>query len=308
MQYLKGINEYKGSKDIVMTIGKFDGLHKGHQKLIECVKEQCKSDMESMVFAFDMYEFRKKMGIDKQIMLDEERKTHLEGEVDYLLECPFTEAIQNMSATSFVKEILVRHFHIKVLVVGIDFRFGYHQEGNVETLEKCSKEYGFRVIAMEKAMYEGRQISSTYIREMLREGNVSIANMLLGYSYSITGKVLHGKKLGRTMGFPTVNIEPSSSKILPLSGVYACEVEYKGKMYQGIGNIGYKPTVSSERQILLEVHLFYFHEEIYGENLQVKLQKFVRREKKFANVMELKAQIEQDKENVMWFLNSERKH
>ncbi len=295
MQYIRGIEHYHGNDELAVTLGKFDGLHLGHQALIQCMKAEAGTELKTMVFAFDMSRFRKEGRLSaQQIMLNIERQTHLETQVDYLLECPFTEEIQHMKAEAFISDILVRKLHARVVVVGSDFRFGYQQKGDSELLKKHADEFGYKVRVIEKELYQGREISSTYIKEAIGVGDLKLANNLLGYYYSIEGEVIHGNKLGRTLGFPTMNIEPDTQKLLPPNGVYVCKVELDEACYYGIGNVGCKPTVSDENRIRLEVHLFGFSKEYYGKHIQVELLEFIRSECCFGSVDELKKQIGED--------------
>lgn len=295
MQYIRGIEHYHGNDELAITLGKFDGLHLGHQALIQCMKTEASTKLKSMVFAFDMSRFRKEGRISaRQIMLDCERQTHLKQQVDYLLECPFTEEIQHMKAETFISEILVERLHAKVVVVGSDFRFGYQQKGDSELLKMYADELGYKVRVIEKELYQGREISSTYIKEAIGIGDLKLANNLLGYHYSIEGEVIHGNKLGRTLGFPTMNIQPDTQKLLPPNGVYVCKVVIDDEGYYGIGNVGCKPTVSDEDRIQLEVHLFGFSKEYYGKRIQVELLEFIRSERCFGSVDGLKKQIGED--------------
>lgn len=177
MQYIKGIENYQNENKTAITLGKFDGLHRGHELLVERVIEHQKNDdVDSVVFAFDM-------PTDIRLLTSEEKAAKLEGRVDYFIDCPFTKEISNISAKEFIEKILVDTFHVKYIVVGTDFGFGYKREGNVHMLRKFAKQYDYEVEALEKIQYKGREISSTYVKEELKKGNMDIVKELLGYSY-----------------------------------------------------------------------------------------------------------------------------
>lgn len=176
MQYIKGIENYQNENRTAITLGKFDGLHLGHELLISRIMDYKKKDfVDSVVFAFDMNV--------EHLLTNEEKAKRLEGRVDYFLDCPFTEEISSMKATDFIKNILVDKFHVKYIVVGTDFRFGYQRQGDVQMLKNFAKEYGYKVDALEKKQYKGRVISSTFVKEELKKGNIDVVNELLGYSY-----------------------------------------------------------------------------------------------------------------------------
>ncbi len=286
MQYLTDINAYQSEKRAAVTLGKFDCLHLGHQKLIGRVKELASEDVQSVVCAFDMGR--------NSLLTAEERRTRLEKEVDCFIACPFTKEIREMEAEQFIAQILVGKFHAAAVVVGTDFQFGHEKRGNVEMLEKYAKQYGYQLEVIEKETYKGREISSTYVRKALSEGKVALANQLLGYVYGTEGIVEHGHQLGRTLGFPTMNIAWDERKIAPKFGVYACEVEIDGVHYYGIGNVGIKPTVEDKPHLLTEVYVFDYSGDTYGKEVKVWFHEFERPETKFASVDELEARVDKD--------------
>lgn len=296
MEYVKGIEEYKGTCETAVTLGKFDGLHRGHQKLISSIKQRAKGDIKSVVFAFDMRAFFKARGmIRDQIMTNRERRVHLEDQVDYLIECPFTEKIQIMEPEDFVRQILVDMLHVRYIAVGSDYRFGVNQKGDVNLLKEWAPRYGYEIDIIEKERYQGRIISSSYVKEALRQGNMELVHNLLGYPYSIMGNVIHGQQLGRTLGFPTMNVLPSHVKLLPPKGVYACKVCVDDTWYQGIGNLGNKPTVHSDGKVLVEAYLYDYHGDAYGKCIDIRFFSYERGEQKFHSVEDLKNQVERDK-------------
>lgn len=295
MQYIRGIENYNCPNHTAITLGKFDGLHRGHQKLIEQVKKYADGQIKSVVFSFDMLPFFREQGKEKHILMTRKEKSlRLENQVDYLIECPFVEQIHTMEAETFIEEILIKRFHAKYVVVGTDFHFGYQKKGDIYLLEKYQQKYGYKLIVIEKEMYEGREISSTFIKEEVRKGNMEKVRELLGYPYTITGVVEHGEQLGRKLGFPTMNVIPVKEKLLAPNGVYVSSVLLDGKEYSGISNVGCKPTVSDERVELVETFLLDYAGDAYGKEIQIRLYKFVREERKFSSIETLKEQMSLD--------------
>ena len=287
MEYFEHIKDYKGNEGTAVTLGKFDSLHRGHQKLIDNVREYAHIyDLKSVVFSFDMG--------TKSVLTNKERRDVLATKVGCLIQCPFTDDIKHMSSEDFIKDVLVNKLHAKYITVGSDFRFGYKALGDVTTLKEYEDKYGYRLNVIEKEKYKGREISSTYIRTLLEEGDVETANKLLGYTYSVRGVVEHGKALGRTLGFPTMNIDPGESKFTPKLGVYACKIVIGNKRYTGICNVGIKPTVAEIRKLLVEVFVFGYNKDTYGENVSVEFCSFERPEVKFNSIDELKEQVNKD--------------
>ncbi len=286
MQYITEINSYKNEKKSAVTLGKFDALHRGHQKLIDKICEYADENTVSIVCAFDM---------GKQVLLTgEEKKNLLEEQVDYLISCPFTKELREMEAEEFIEEILVERFHATHIVVGTDFHFGHGKRGDAHMLAEYAEQYGYRVDVIEKERYQGEIISSTYVREALAEGNIELVQALLGYSYKISGEVRHGRQLGRRLGFPTMNLMADEHKILPRFGVYTCRVRVDGIWYDGIGNVGIKPTVADGQKPLVEVFAFGFDGDVYGKMIDAEFCTFLRPEMKFDSMEELKKQVDAD--------------
>lgn len=295
MNYITGIENYHGTKKTAVTIGKFDGLHRGHQKLVDRISGYASDECDSVLCAFDMHR--------DAIMTNRERREHLEGKIDWLIDCPFTEQLRNMEAEDFIRDILCGKLNAAHVVVGNDFVFGHEKRGSVSMLEKYASEYGYTVDVVEKERYQDMIISSTYIRDALAQGDVQLAERLLGYPYELTGPVRHGKQLGRTLGFPTMNIEPEAQKILPRYGVYACRVKIDGKWYNGVGNAGVKPTVTDERRRLFEVYVYGYEGDAYGKEVTARFCGFERPEVKFGSVEELKEQVMKDMQYGSEFFN-----
>ena len=286
MKYITGIGSYHGTKKTAVTMGKFDGLHRGHQKLVDKIRSYATDECDSVLCAFDMHR--------DAIMTNRERREHLEGKIDWLIDCPFTETLRNMEAEDFIRDILCAGLNAAHIVVGRDFVFGHNKRGSVEMLERYAPRYGYTVDVVEKERYGDMIISSTYIRDALAQGDVRLAERLLGYPYELTGPVRHGKQLGRTLGFPTMNVEPEAQKILPRYGVYACRVKIDGEWYNGVGNAGVKPTVTDERRRLFEVYVYGYEGDAYGKEVTVRFCGFERPEVKFGSVEELREQVMKD--------------
>lgn len=291
MERIKGTTDFYIQGTVAATLGKFDGLHLGHQLLLERIQEKKKEGLQSLVFTFDF-------GSRPCLMLPEERRRMLEKQkTDYLVECPFVPEISHMEPEAFVEEILVKRLHVKYLAVGKDFHFGYKRRGDYHLLQRLAPQCGFQVEVVEKACYRGKEISSSYIREELQKGNMELVNQLLGYAYPVTGRVLHGRKIGRTLGLPTTNLLPPKEKLLPPNGVYATRTSLGGEMFEGITNIGYKPTVGEESRKGVETYLFDLDRDLYGKELTVHFYGYERPEEKFTSLQVLKERIEKD---VAW--------
>lgn len=295
MKYITGIQSYHGTKKTAVTMGKFDGLHRGHQKLVDKIREYASDDCESVLCAFDMHR--------DAIMTNRERREHLEGKIDWLIDCPFTKDLKNMEAEDFIRDILCGKLGAAHIAVGRDFVFGHDKRGSVKMLEAFAGEYGYTLDVIEKERYHDIVISSTYIRDALAQGDVELAEKLLGYPYELTGIVQHGQQLGRTLGFPTMNIEPEAQKIMPRYGVYACRVKIDGTWYNGVGNAGVKPTVTDERRRLLEVYVYGYEGDAYGKEVTARFCGFERPEVKFGSVDELKEQVMKDMQYGIDFFN-----
>lgn len=296
MQYINRLSEYRDSRESAVTFGKFDGLHRGHQKLTEKVRKLGdRYGIRSIVCAFDMRPMWESIGKTPQILMTgRERQAHLEEKADVLAECPFTREFSRISAEDFIRDIIKGVFHARYVVVGTDFQFGYEKRGDIRMLRQYAKMYGYQLIVIEKERYENRIISSTYIKEVLLKGNMQLAGVLLGYVYGITGQVEHGRQLGRTLGFPTLNVAWPEDKIVPPRGVYLSDVRIEGEKFHAISNVGVKPTVSREERVLAESFLFDYDGDAYGKSVTIELLEFCRPERQFENVVELKACIDRD--------------
>ena len=285
MEYRRTSEKPNNIQKSVITLGKFDGLHQGHRKLISQVqKTGRKEGYQTVLFAFDVSRH--------MIWTKEERCRKIEQMgIDYFIECPLDEKLRHMHAEDFVEKILVSNFHAAHLVIGEDFRFGFERKGNARLLCEMGKTYGFQVDIIPKEMDGHRKISSTYVREQLNEGNMEKVNFLLGDTYSVTGEVLHGRGLGHRKLIPTTNLVPPREKLLPPNGVYITESEFENRQFRGITNISYKPTVGGESFLGVETYLFDCCEDLYGEKSEVRFLKFMRPERKFSSLEALKEEL-----------------
>lgn len=289
MEYLKISGEFPRLSCSAVTLGKFDGIHRGHRKLVEKVLEQKENGVQAVLFAIGVS--------DRMILTDRERHSLLERMgMDVMLECPLTDRFKHMKAESFIKEILVRDLQISYVAVGEDYRFGYERKGTPQLLKKFGKKYGFEVEIVPKEMDGHRKVSSTFVREELKKGNMEKVGALLGMDYPVEGVVEHGRGMGHKMLLPTANLIPSKEKLMPPNGVYATVSHFGDRSYPGVTNIGYKPTVG-EDFLGVETYLFDCSRDLYGEECRVEFKHFLRPEQKFSSLEALKSRILKDVEN-----------
>ncbi|RTZ24533.1 bifunctional riboflavin kinase/FAD synthetase [Vibrio penaeicida] len=300
MELIRGIHNIKPRhKGCVLTIGNFDGVHLGHQQVLKQVSQQAqKMGLPTMVMTFEPQpmEFFARNKAPARLTRLRDKIVQLEKlDIQRLLCVNFNANFSSMSAEGFIRDLLVAQLDVKFLVVGDDFCFGKGRKGNFEMLKSAGEELGFEVVSTQSFKMDQLRVSSTAIREALATDDFSHAEKMLGRPYSINGRVSHGRKLGRTIGFPTANI-PLKRCVSPVSGVYVVEViGIDGSVYGGVANIGQRPTVDGIRQ-QLEVHLFDFNSNLYGKQLEVSLLHKLRDEIKFDSLDALTAQIELDAE------------
>lgn len=298
MEYIKQSFTFEIQEPTVLSLGKFDGLHRGHELLMEYMAEKKKErqGLKAVVFTFDVPPRGQVQNEKAQVLTTNQEKVKLfEGVgIDYLIECPFTEEIMRMEPEDFIRK-MVASLNVKYIVVGTDFRFGHKRRGDYQMLQEYASQYGYEVKVVDKMQEGGRDISSTFIREEIAKGNMEKANRLLGYEFFVEGVVLHGKKLGKAvLGIPTINLLPPEGKLLPPFGVYVTVTEFQGKGYPGITNVGCKPTIEGEHPIGVETHLFDVSRDLYGEEVKVRFLSRVRGERKFGSLEALKVQMGQD--------------
>ena len=287
----------------MVTVGTFDGLHLGHQKIIRRMVELAKENNgETILVTFDPHP-RLVVNLNSheiKFINTQKRKFELlnKSGIDHLIIIPFTKAFAKTSSEDFIKKYLVERIGAKKLIVGYDHHFGKNREGNYQKLHQLGKDNGFDVEEINAQYIDEIAVSSTKIRQALIDGDIKRANKFLGYTYSITGIVIEGNKIGRTIGFPTANIEIEDKyKLIAAGGVYACKVDVNGKQYTGMGNIGTRPTIGING-LVTEVHIFDFDEEIYGQEITIYFVDRIRDEKKFSGLEELKSQLEKDRIHV----------
>ena len=295
---------FRNTEDILMpfrnacvTIGNFDGVHYGHQQLFATVVKKAQAiNGTSVVITFDPHPLQVLLPEGIKLISTCQQKEELIGQsgIDVLLVIPFTREFAKTTADIFVKNLLVQKLGVKDLVVGYDYAFGKGRSGNIDFLKQQGKIYNFPVTVVE-ACYLGNQlVSSTKIRELIKDGKMAEARELLGRHYQIRGTVQIGKQRGgRVIGFPTANLKFNEEDLVPKHGVYVTQVFCEGRQYGGILNIGYNPTFGEE-QLVAETHIFDFNEDIYGKPIKVNLLKFLRSEKKFSGPEELAEQINKD--------------
>ena len=294
----------------VVTIGSFDGVHLGHACVIQHLKEKAASiDGESVIISFEphprevLYPREQKIGILTTL---EEKITILEKYgVDHLIILKFTLEFAQQSYNDFVKKILIDKLKIKGLVVGYDHRFGKDRAGNFENLQELANEYSFFLEKEVVFEEDDVNVSSTKIRNALTVGDITTVNRFLGYPYSVTGEVVYGHHLGRKVGFPTANIQVSEErKLLPAIGVYAVKVIIEQEIFNGMLNIGIRPTVSNDGQVSCEVYIFDFSRDLYGKNITINFIDRIRGERKFNDIEELRTQLQKDQEKILKLLKS----
>ena len=296
MKVIKAIKDIDIEFDTVVTIGNFDGVHKGHQVLIEKTATYAKArGIKSAVFTFLNHPINYFVPEKVKNIFDEKEKERLiEGfGIDYLIDIPFDKAMTQISAEQFVVKILKDKIHAKKIVVGHDFTFARNKEGNVKVLKELGHEYGIEVEIVQPIKINGIRVSSTFIRELISEGRIDEIPQYLGTPYVIEGEIIHGKANGRKMGYPTANISLKDQIIKPKNGIYASRVIIDGKKYFGATNVGMNPTVNG-KYLSIETNILNFDEDIYGKRVRIEFLEKIRDEKKFESLDELKKQLDLD--------------
>jgi len=282
-------------------LGNFDGVHRAHEFLItELINECRKRNIKSMI-----YTFRKHPGniLDRtkiKLISPLERRIERFRElgVDCLCLVDFTEEFANMTANTFSKKILIGKYNAKLVITGFNYKFGKGGKGDTAALERYGAKYGFEVLTVPPVMLDDKVISSSLIREKIKEGRMESARNMLGRNYSIRGKVEYGNKIGTEIGFPTANIKPLKDFALPKSGVYYTKTIVDGITYDSITNIGEKPTISENQKVIIETHIFDFKGWLYGKDIEVLFISMIREEKKFSSIKALKRNIISDIKKV----------
>lgn len=295
MEYIAGNTNFKYTNTVV-TLGKFDGIHLGHQQLIDLVISYKKQGLTAVMFSFLLHPGNLFSDKEFELIYTEEEKLAKLSRcgIDVLVSYPFTKETRSMDPEDFIKEILIDRLDAKVIVVGNDFRFGLNRRGDVNLLKEQAEIYDYKVIACEKKTWKKEIISSSAIRKALMEGNMEAVNAMLGQPYTIRGEVVAGRKIGRTLGMPTTNLIPPTVKLLPPCGVYASKTLIDGVYLPGVTNIGYKPTVGEEEYIGVETFIFDYNNDLYGKMIEVELFDYIRPEEKFGSLEELTQKMQED--------------
>lgn len=307
LKLFESINEFQSTKKTILTLGTFDGVHIGHKKILERLTQNTENGKyESLVLTFFPHPrmvLQEKSEIKLLNTISEKSKLLEKSGIENLVIHPFNESFSRLTAEEFVHSILVDQFHIQKIIIGHDHRFGRNRTANIDNLIAFGAEYGFEVEQISAQEIQDVSVSSTKIRKALQDGNMTLANEYLGYAYFLTGEVIKGKQLGRTIGFPTANIRIEEDyKLIPKNGVYVVKALIGQKEVSGMMNIGFNPTVNGQKQTI-EVNLFDFDSDIYGQKIEISLLQYLREEQKFGSVDLLKEQLNQDKKNALAFLN-----
>lgn len=296
MQIITRLEELNIDTKTAIAMGKFDGIHLGHRKLLQMILDQKQDGLKAAVFTFEPSPEEYFVGhkVKQLFTKAEKRKAFEQMGIDILIEFPLNEHTVVTPPEDFVRHILVEDLKADYIAAGTDVSFGDKGRGDQYLLKNMSKELGFELCLIDKVMLDGSEVSSTRVRNEVVDGEMPMVKRLLGTDYSVSGIVEHGKHLGHTIGVPTVNILPSDNKLLPPFGVYKSLVVIGDRSFDGMTNIGRKPTVSKDNQVGVETFIYDFDEDIYGQAIEVKLLEFRRPEMKFDSVEELKAQMEKD--------------
>lgn len=295
MKYIKNTVNFQIKEPTVISLGKFDGIHRGHELLMEKLAQKKKEGLKAAIFTFDIPPKKNVEHVEAKVLTTNEEKMHIFERIgiDYLIECPFTKEVMCMEPEDFIR-MLSEQLNVKCIVAGEDFHFGHNRRGDYQMLKKYASLYGYEAIILKKMQEDARDISSTFVREKIMEGDIEKANHLLGYRYFVSGKVKHGKQIGRTIGIPTVNLIPPEEKLLPPFGVYITEVLIDGKRYYGVTNVGCKPTIEGNNPVGVETHVLDFKEDVYNQVVTVEFLRKIRPEQKFDSIEKLKEQMKKD--------------
>lgn len=292
MLIIENTTEFALEHKSAVAVGKFDGIHLGHRKLLGKILEQKEKGLAAVVFTFDTSAGAFFGGEEKELSTREEKRAAFaQMGIDVLIEFPLNKETAATEPEEFVRRYLARQMQTAYLCAGPDITFGRRGAGNKELLARYEKVCGYRLELIEKVQVDGGEVSSTRVRSAVRAGEMEAAARMLGMPYSMSGRVEHGRRLGRTLGMPTANLLPEADKLLPPAGVYYSSVLLNGHIYRGISNVGCKPTVSRENIMGVETYLYDFDDSIYGSQITVQLHAFRRPEEKFDNVEALRAQL-----------------
>ena len=298
MKVFRNFSDYPSQRPLALSLGMFDGVHLGHKCIIDELKKVGSAhNLETAILTFwphPRFVFNPNEDLKLLNTLDEKTLMMEKYGINNLFLKEFDEEFRNLTGEEFVRQILVDKLNVKYLIIGYDHSFGKNKSGNFELLQKLSKELDFEVEQMEAINIHENNISSTKIRNALLAGNISEANEMLGYSYSVSGTVVHGKKLGRTIGYPTANIDTENIKLLPKKGAYIVETFVNDQQYKGMLSVGTNPTVNGDK-LTVEVYILDFEGDIYDEKIIVKFRDFLHEEIKFEGLEKLIERLDEDK-------------
>ena len=301
MQILSNLFEIKLSKSAIATIGTFDGIHIGHQKILNSLARFAKENsLKSVVITFDPHPrkvINKKNSIELINTIEEKKEKIKTLGIDYLIVQKFDEKFSETEANKFV-EILKNNINIKKLIVGYDHRFGKNRNADINDLKKYGKELNFEVIEIDALEIEEVNISSTKIRSAIKEGNIRLANSYLGYNFFLSGEVVKGHSRGKKLGFPTANLKIDEDKIIPKNGVYLVKSKIDHQDIYGMMNIGYNPTFNNKSK-KIETHFFNLNKNLYGKIIKIELLEYIREEKRFETVDDLIQRLKLDREKCL---------
>lgn len=299
MRIYEGLEDFLPVPNAVVTSGTFDGVHLGHQKIIQRIREIARSiHGETVLITFWPHPRLVLYPTEHHLRLlstfEEKASLLRQFGIDHLVTIPFTQEFSQMTSEQFIRKVLMEKIHTKKLVIGYDHRFGKNREGSFDYLQEHSSEFGFELEEISRQDVEEIGVSSTKIRKALESGDIRTATNYLGRPYELNGLVVKGQQIGRSIGFPTANIHiPNDYKLIPHDGVYAVEVKVEGVLYKAMLNIGNRPTVDGTRKTV-EAHLFDFQGDLYNKLVTVSFKEFIREERKFENLEALKNQLVQD--------------
>lgn len=309
MKIYNNIDEFKPIDNAIVTIGTFDGVHLGHRKIIERVKQLAQdSGGETVILTFfphpRMILHPEDHNLKMINTMDEKAQLLEQLGVDHLIITPFSRDFSNQTAEEYIRDILVNKIGTKKIVIGYDHRFGKDRQGGLTELQRLSPVYGYEVVEIPEQDIHDVAISSTRIRNALLSDEIDLANEFLGYPFFVTGKVMRGDQIGRTIGYPTANILIEETyKLIPADGIFAVKVQLNGQEYKGMGYIGHRPTINGMTRNI-EVNIFDFNEDIYSQSIRMEFIKYVRGDIKFTTLDDLTVQLGRDKEAVMALFDS----
>jgi riboflavin kinase/FMN adenylyltransferase len=302
-------NDLPAFNNAVITIGTFDGVHKGHKAILnEVVAHARNTGGESILLTFEPHP-RKLLFPDQPLgiitPLKEKLQLITDSGIKHVVIIPFTKDFAGISAHDYIEKFLVGKFHPHSIIIGYDHRFGHDRKGDLKLLEDYSSEFNYELLEIPAQLIDDAAVSSTKIRKAILAGHIDDANQMLGRPYELTGTVVHGNKLGRTMGYPTTNLQPlHPDQIVPALGIYAIQAIHDGKKYNAMLSIGFNPTVTDKKELRIEANIFDFDKDIYGQPLSIIFIKKLRDEQKFASLEALIAQLHKDKEETLKTLQS----